>query len=264
MVVMPETLPKRRSSDQVPETRVTPKYGSWGFGALWKRIRSMLTTFWQSITRLFGIKNISPLMFGFFATTVGTIAGLFELQYLHMRFGWSYPYATSVLTIRPAVTLAVLLVIIPLATKVLLSRARVATARKDLLLLRVSAAMMTAGTLILCIADGSALVVISLVVFALGNGFVTVGKSFLLTLGPTEMAGTLLSAMNLSASIGAVLAGPLIAVAFNWGLKQGGVWLGAPILLLALLYAMTLAAVCAIQVSGNTQQHECEEDEQRA
>ncbi|KAK8131706.1 hypothetical protein PG984_008144 [Apiospora sp. TS-2023a] len=218
----------------------------------------MLTVFWQSTTRLFGIENVGPLMFSFFATTIGTIAGIFELQNLRTQLGWSYPYVTSILTIRPSVTLAVLLVIIPVLTKVVLSRFGVATSRKDLLLLRPSAALMTTGTLLLCLSNGSVLVVLSPVVFALGNGFSTVGKSLLMTLGSAEMAGTLLSAMNLSASVGAVLAGPLIAVAFDWGLKQGGFWLGAPLLPVPLLYALTLVSVCAIKVPEKSQQVEDE------
>lgn len=113
---------------------------------------------------------------------------------------------------------------------------------------------MTAGTFLLCVSNGAVLVVLSLVVFALGNGFVTVGKSLLMTLGPAEMAGTLLSAMNLSASVGAVLAGPLIAVAFDWGLNQGGFWHGAPLLLVTLLYVLTLVSVCAIKVPDNGKQ----------
>ncbi|KAK7992688.1 hypothetical protein PG996_012282 [Apiospora saccharicola] len=69
-----------------------------------------------------------------------------------------------------------------------------------------------------------------------------------MTLGPAELAGTLLSAMNLSASLGVVVAGPLIAVTFVSGLEQGGLWLGAPLLLVALLYALTLVSVCVIKV----------------
>ncbi|KAK7932610.1 mfs multidrug protein, partial [Apiospora marii] len=260
LLMMPETLPERPNPVDQTDTRTTTKSGFWNPGVLRQQVASMMTVFWQSTTRLFGIKNVGPLMFSFFATTVGTIAGIFELQYLRKRFGWSYPYATSILTIRPSVTLAVLLLIIPLLTKVLLSRFGVTTSRKDLLLLRVSAALMTIGTLLLCISNGTVLVVISLVVFALGNGFVTVGKSLLMTLGPAEIAGTLFSAMNLSASVGAVVAGPLIAVAFDWGLKQGGFWLGAPLLLVALLYWLTLVSVCAIRVPEKGQQADNEDE----
>ncbi|KAK8084391.1 MFS general substrate transporter [Apiospora hydei] len=151
--------------------------------------------------------------------------------------------------------LAVLLVIVPSVTKILLSRFGVATGRQGLLFLSTSADMITAGTLLLRVANQIGLIVSSLVVFALENGLVTVGKSLLMTLGSAEMAETLLSAMNPRASVGAMLAGSLIVVAFNWGLKQGrGIWLGAPLLLVTVLYALALVSMRAIEVLEKCQQ----------
>jgi MFS family permease len=142
----------------------------------------------------------------------------------------------------------VLLVIIPATSKILLEKLGVASVRKDLILTRTSVAFLAAGTLLLCISDGSFLVILSLTIFALGNGFVTLGKSLLMIVGPSELAGTLLSAMTMSGSLGAVLAGPLIAITFNWGLDKGGTWLGFPLFLVALLYTITLGFVCAIRI----------------
>lgn len=94
LVFIPETLPERPSPVNEPDTRTTAKSGSWNPGVLREHVVSMMTVFWQSTTRLLGIKNVGPLMFSFFATTVGTIAGMFELQYLRKRFGWSYPFVS--------------------------------------------------------------------------------------------------------------------------------------------------------------------------
>lgn len=121
------------------------------------------------------------------------------------------------------------------------------SAQTDLFLVRVSAGFLTAGTLLLSVTEISSLAILSFIIFALGNAFTTIGKSLLTTFGPPEIAGTLLSAMNISASLGAMIAGPIIAVLFNWGLKQGGIWVGAPLFFVTLLYTLTLCSVCVLR-----------------
>ena len=152
------------------------------------------------------------------------------------------------MAVRPSVTLFVLLVIIPVFSKILIGGFGVTSSRKDLFLARISAALLTAGTLILSISEVSWLAVLSFVILAFGNAFPIVGKSLLTSLGPQEMAATLLSAMNVCASLGAVTAGPLIAVSFDLGLKYGGIWASMPLFVITLLFALTLASVCIMEI----------------
>jgi MFS family permease len=153
------------------------------------------------------------------------------------------------LAIRPFVTLAVLLVLIPIASEVLLKTFKISNTQKDLMLVRGSATLLTIGTLLLGLSKESSVAVLSLLIFALGNGFTTVSKSLLTTFGPHEMAGTLLSAMNVSAALGAMIAGPIISITFNLGLSWGGAWIGAPLFFMTVLYASTLASVCMMKAS---------------
>jgi MFS family permease len=122
------------------------------------------------------------------------------------------------------------------------------SAEKDLFLARFSAALLAIGTMALGISETSPLAILSFIIFALGNAYTTVGRSLLTTIGRHDMAGTLLSAMNVSASLGAVVAGPIIAVTFDWGLKQGGIWVGAPLFAVAFLYMLTFGFVCMFSV----------------
>jgi MFS family permease len=137
------------------------------------------------------------------------------------------------------------------------------SARTDLFLVRVSAALLTAGTLLLSVSEISSLAILSLIIFALGNAFTTIGKSLLTTFGPPEMAGTLLSAMNVSASLGAVIAGPIIDVMFDWGLKQGGIWVGAPLFFVTLLYALTLCSVCVLRLPDKSEDDDDDDDDEQ-
>jgi len=151
------------------------------------------------------------------------------------------------LAIRPFVTLGVLLLLIPIVGKALLNVLKISNTQKDLILIRGSATLLTIGTLVLGISKCSSVAVASFVIFALGNGFTTVGKSLLTTFGPHEMAGTLLAAMNMSAALGALIAGPIISITFTIGLSWGGAWIGTPLFFITLLYALTLASVCLMK-----------------
>lgn len=287
LALLPETLAHGSRSEDALDARSIPKtQGPFELRLLTDRIAAIVEVFRQSLVSLFAIKNVGLLLFGFFAATVGTVAAGFELQYVHKRFGWSYPYvsfaipprcdlrlppvqvsnlmfpqANSILTIRPSITLVVLLVITPFASKTLMGNFGLSSSRKDLILVRVSAALLTIGTLLLGVSQTSSLAILSFVIFALGNAFTTIGKSLLTTLGPPEMAGTLLSAMNVSASLGAVIAGPVIALTFDWGLRQGGIWVGAPLFLVALLYALTLASVCVMRLPEKSQARDDDDQE---
>jgi hypothetical protein len=266
LALLPETLTRRVAPIDAPDTHTSPKTHSFKLRDLGDQTLAMFAVFRQCLVSLFAIKNVVFLLFGFFAATVGSLAAGFELQYVHKRYGWSYSYvslsilshhdlrypkgqltflkAGSILAIRPSITLFVLLIIIPVASKILIEKFGFSSTEKDLLLARISAALLTAGTLLLSITEISSLAILSFIIFAFGNAFTTVGKSLLTTLGPREMAGTLLSAMNVSASLGAVIAGPTIAYTFDLGLRRGGIWIGAPLFFVTLLYALTLGSVC--------------------
>lgn len=99
LALLPETLAQRpRSEDALDARTIVKSQAPFDLRALGDRIAAVLAVFRQSLVSLFAIKNVGPLLFGFFAATVGTVAAGFELQYVHKRFGWSYPYVSLGIT----------------------------------------------------------------------------------------------------------------------------------------------------------------------
>jgi hypothetical protein len=94
LALLPETLVRQPSSEDALEACNTPKTQSFDLGAMRDRIPEILAVFRQSIVTIFAIRNVVFLMFGFFVATIGTMVGMFKLQYLHKRFGWSYSYVS--------------------------------------------------------------------------------------------------------------------------------------------------------------------------
>jgi len=94
--LLPETLARKSHSEDALDARILLKApSSFDLRTLGDRIVATLSVFQQSLVSLLAVKNVGLLLFGFLAATVGTVAAGFELQYVHKRFGWSYPYVSS-------------------------------------------------------------------------------------------------------------------------------------------------------------------------
>lgn len=95
LALLPETLAQRPRSEDALDTHATLDTRPHSkLRYLGDQITAMLTVFRESLAALFATKNVGLLLFGFFAATVGAVAAIFELQYAHKRFGWSYPFVS--------------------------------------------------------------------------------------------------------------------------------------------------------------------------
>ncbi|WPH00667.1 Hypothetical protein R9X50_00349700 [Acrodontium crateriforme] len=211
--------------------------------------RLWVVLFCQYCKNIFSVKGALPLLFGFFTTTIGDSAAGFELQYVHKRYGWSYSYAAAIMTVRSAVALAVLSVFLPLCNRIAASAKGWSTNDRDIAIMRTAAAFLTIGALVLSAASTSWTAILAFIFLAFGAPLTVVGKSLLTALGPKEMAGTLLSSINTAASLGAVVAGPILAASFQHGLRKGGSWIGFPLLVIALFYASGFISVLCVRAS---------------
>jgi hypothetical protein len=48
---------------------------------------------------------------------------------------------------------------------------------------------------------------------------------------------------------------------FGWGLKQGGIWVGAPLFFVTLLYALTLCSVCVMRLPEKWEDSDGDDDD---
>ena len=91
LYTLPETAP---SSTQASTSHSGEASNHHATESLWSRCsarcKDSVALFYQYISKIFGIKGAMPLLFGFFAATIGDSAAGFELQYVHKRYGWTY------------------------------------------------------------------------------------------------------------------------------------------------------------------------------
>ncbi|KAK9414827.1 putative Major facilitator superfamily (MFS) profile domain-containing protein [Seiridium unicorne] len=192
-------------------------------------------------------RNVIAILLAFFASALGRQSTSFLLQYIRQRFNWKYEKASLLLTLRAAVNLALLLLGLPALNK-LLVKYKMSTPHKDLFISRLSVAFFALGSLVISAAPVVTLAALGIVVFALGSGFAPAARSLVTTFCHQDEAGLLYSALAISQSVGGLVAGPLLAVSFRWGLSLGHKWTGIPFALVAGLFGCAFVAMTFVRL----------------
>ncbi|KAK0632183.1 major facilitator superfamily domain-containing protein [Immersiella caudata] len=205
---------------------------------LWSKARDSLAE-----VREFVAENKS---LGFLVlSTVFIILGKFVtemlLQYATKRYGWTWSKATLLLTIRSAVSLVILLGLLPLAGRVCVTRFGMSSMSKDLWLARFSGVAGVVGCLIIALAGSGEALCIGLVWLSLGVGLSQLTRSLLNSLIEEHHVGIVNSLLSLMEQGGIMLAGPLLGKSLSVGMELGGPWIGLPFMVAAVF--MTAATM---------------------
>ncbi|KAK7931277.1 adenylate cyclase [Apiospora marii] len=196
--------------------------------------------------------KVSVLLCTFLLTMLGRFAQEILLQYVTRRYHWSWSKASLLLSIRAALNLALLLIIIPSASHVLVHWRSHSVQRSNLLLAWASAMLLAAGAFVIGLAETSLAMACGLAVFALGAGYNSLVRSLLASLVEQRHAGMLYTAVSIFETAGVLVAGPLLAFCFRTGLDWGGPWIGLPYLAAGCLFAVAAAAVGFMGLAGRT------------
>lgn len=119
---------------------------------------------------------------------------------------------------------------------------------KDLLISRVSVGLFALGSLVISAAPAVTLAAVGIAIFALGSGFGPAARSLVTTFCHQDEAGLLYSALAIMQSIGGLVAGPLLAVTFRWGLSLGSGWTGIPFAAVAGMFACGFLAISLVRL----------------
>ncbi len=175
----------------------------------------------------------------------------FFAQYISKRFGWSLAGAGYLLTIRGLVTMAVLLVILPWLSKLLMAGHQHdpgAATTKDLVLARYSTLVAVLGALLMAAPDiNVAIAGLTTQTLAAGLGPLcrSLAAAYLVEAGDTSKLYTLISIVE---TVGMMYAGPALAWSFAVGMRLKGVWLGLPYFGLAGAFVLCLVALMFVKV----------------
>lgn len=152
----------------------------------------------------------------------------FILQYITKRFDWSWSTATYYVTITKVTGLLMLLVVLPVTSKMLARGHLGHPLRRDLYMARFSMSFIVLACFFAAAAFVPPVLILSFVFYGIGSGFL----SQLRALATGVVEPHTLATLNTMISSMETLMGSIGAPAFGWllskGMDHGGAWLGLP------------------------------------
>ncbi|KAF9891653.1 hypothetical protein FE257_003665 [Aspergillus nanangensis] len=185
-------------------------------------------------------KRISLLLTAFLVYRLSRGSSWFLVQYISVRYKWSLSQANFLISLKPALTIPLFLIVLPAISRYLLRTMK--TARKDLQLARASIIFLTLGTLGIGLSPSLAGLIPSILVQTAGSGFVYLTRSLITTLVEREETARLYTIIEVLQSVGNVIASLAITTVFQIGLELGGMWIG-------LAWMMTSTAFAVVGVT---------------
>ncbi|PTU19621.1 hypothetical protein P175DRAFT_0503160 [Aspergillus ochraceoroseus IBT 24754] len=199
-------------------------------------IRSYLTPY----AFIFRARRILLLLTAFLVYRLSRGSSWFLIQYISTRYNWTLAEANFLISFKPALTIPLFLLILPMISRYLLRTMK--SNKKDLLLARASIIFLAVGTLGIGLSPNIAMLIPSLLIQTSGSGFVYLTRSLVTTLVHREETARLFTVIEVLQSIGNVIASVSITTVFQIGLELGGPWIG-------IAWMMTATAFCLVGVA---------------
>lgn len=221
------------------------------FPMLWfaklKESTSFLTNDWR----------VPLLILPFLLHLLLALSAQLALQYLSKRYALTFSEATLVMTVRSAVTVLLLFVILPYVSAFVMRHYHLSGQRKDLYLARASQILVTVGWTCVGFSPNLPSVIISLAIASLGQGAALLLRSFLTSLLEKHHIARVYTIISIIDTVGAMVGAPLSAGLFKRGLALGGAWVGLPFQFFGILSALSTALMFVVRLRKG-------EDEYRA
>lgn len=177
-------------------------------------------------------------------------AGSLFLQYISTRYSWSIADVTFLLTARAGLNLILFLIILPLLSRLLVTKCKLAESYKDLLLARISAAALGLGSIGVGFSPTVTILIANLMLYTLGSGFAFLTRSLITSMVAKHNIAKLYTAITLVEALGGMIASPMSAWLFRIGLNGGELWYGLPFFVTGLMFVVTGMIVWFMRVPG--------------
>lgn len=185
--------------------------------------------------------QLTFLLGGMAFTTLGAYERTFRLQYATKRFGWTWAQASLLSSVVATSNFTMLVVVLPAISYFMLKR-NFSALSKDLWLARGSGFIQVLGSFLTALAPTGPVFVGAIALYECNRGFGPAMVSLIVSVA--ERAGidqhsTIYASVSTVLSVGAIMAGPVMASAFKVGMKWGQSWYGLPFLAAGMLQLLT-------------------------
>ncbi|KHO01274.1 MFS transporter [Metarhizium album ARSEF 1941] len=161
------------------------------------------------------------------------------LQYMTKRFDLAWSTATYISTVSNVTAAVVLLVVLPAGSWVLANKCKEGPLKRDLILTRMSVVFIMAGSFLIAMAPTVWLFIAALVLTSLGTGFSTLCRALLNAVVEPHTVATLKTTVSMMETVMGLVSSPILGWLLSKGIELGGIWMGLPYLVCAVLAALT-------------------------
>jgi len=261
-IFIPETL-RKKDNDDDDDDALQDSPSAMG---------SVISHFWHTLTQLsesFSMlksPSLTIILFSF-VVQMSLFFGksTFFIQYFSKRFQWTLAKTGYLLSYRGIISVAVLVVILPAISKLLLSpnyRFRFSVAKKDLVLAQFSAVLMMLGYF--CIGGPTVpIVFFGIIVATLGDGLSPLCRSLLTAYIDPQHTSRIYVLVGIVEAFGSMYAGPALAAFFTVGMRWKGFWLGLPYFWLAFQCLLVALGLCFVNLRSAIVGKSTQDDERR-
>ncbi|KAH7115880.1 MFS transporter-like protein, partial [Dendryphion nanum] len=232
-------------SDEIELQPVDTKHG----------LKAQIRYFKEAMRFLKRDAMLALVIFTFLVNRLGQQSLSMLLRYASKRYGWKIQKAAYLTSFRAATSLVALMIFIPTVNVVMVKYFRLSTHRADIWLARASIVITTLAFFIMGIAAEPALLIIGILIFNFGTGYNAAMRSIAIHVAGGQSSpdiGMLFAVIAIMESLGAMVAGPLLASTFEWGIEKGGPMIGLPFIASSLIFAVV--AVVTFMISAKTKE----------
>ncbi|PYH35598.1 MFS general substrate transporter [Aspergillus neoniger CBS 115656] len=184
-----------------------------------------------------------PLLFAFMVNKLSRQVEELIVQYMRVRFDWTVAQSGYLLSLETAMHIILACAVLPGAHRALVQASGRNPASADLRMAKGSTVFLVVGPLLMGLAPHSVVLILGLLIFIMGSGFRQSVQSYLTGAIPPENVTLLYTSITVLDALGSLAAAPLMAYMLSLGIKTGGMAMGLPFFLAAILYAVSGAGV---------------------
>ncbi|KAJ6789865.1 hypothetical protein PWT90_10846 [Aphanocladium album] len=247
VMLVPETLCKKQDPDERQLDGPASDSSHSFTKVLRSRLRSMCKSALVSIREMFwNDSKLCILLLSALSLEIGRflVSGILP-QYMTKRYELAWKEANLWLSIKAVLQVIVGLLVLPVISQYL-TKAGMSAVTKDAWVARTGLLLAMAGYSIAGLATQFPLFLVGNVLSALSIGIEPAMRSLLIATARNSGSGALFSTLQVILSLGIVIAGPLIAASFRFGLHLGQDWLGLPLLLSSIIMMPTVVVLFAL------------------
>jgi len=191
---------------------------------------------WEAAQLIFSTGTSAAIFFTLLVTACQRATNDFILIYASKKFDWAIADATSLIQLRGAISLLLLLLILPAAAHIITKYFSFSAQNRDVLLSRGSTLLLATGYIVFGIASQPAFAMLGVGTAALGSGINGLCKSIAVSLFDSGSTAMTLSAVAMQQTIGSMITGPLFSALYSIGLDLGKDWIGLPFVFLGVSF----------------------------